>query len=393
MGAPRWVPTEADLEVIRTHNTVDAAKALGKDPQTIRKIRRERDIPNPGTAYQETRTDVPQEAPGGPESDVEAQEDEEFVWHLDVDLEATDPSELWDILKRKQAVQSKLDRERDEARVHIDTDKPVLVTFTSDWHIGAASCAMQQLEDDLNQVRDTPGFYLITGGDLVNNSIGISHMGMAFEEIAAARFQRMLMDWILQRVKQRVLAVVGGNHPGWSQKVDDMHPEEQLAHLLGVTYFGPWGMLHLTVGEVTYDLLVGHKYRMNSAFNRTHAAKRFSDAMGDADAVFLGDKHAPAQESTDVRRQERIFSQAGSYQLTSRFGRSLGFPNSRPQMPGIILAPDQKMLLPVKDSFRDGVHLLSSFRSDVKCPCRYCAGAARADTPPAPRRQPKSQTA
>lgn len=290
---------------------------------------------------------------------------------------AVDPSiveepDIWAAFEQVQRVYDRLDPEQEGATVTLDDDAPALIVFSSDWHVGHQHCDMERLRTDLETVRDTPGVYLITGGDLFDNVITNSPPGAQFEELAPPRVQKLLVEAALSRVQGKVLTVLLGNHSARSIRDDDFDPAAYFAHKAGCPYLGYWGLLTVKLGEQEYRLLVAHSFRMSSYYNKTHSAKRMLDILADADAVFVGHRHDPASEHTWIRQSKRFLGQAGTYLQQSRYGKSLGYGRGIADMPGVLLWPDQRRIQGVDDAFGFGMHVLNSYRQDGPCRCREC---------------------
>jgi hypothetical protein len=271
-------------------------------------------------------------------------------------------SDVWGALETLQTEYQKLNAEQDVADVKVDDDKPILLIYSDDWHIGHEHCDMVRLRADLQSVYQHEGVYLITGGDMFDNVITSSPRGTQFEQLAPPKIQKRLVEQALDWIKDRVLAIFLGNHPARSILDDDFDPCAWFAHLCKCAYLGYHGLVKLHLGDQEYRILCAHSYRMHSSFNKTHSAKRLMDMVMDADAVFTGHKHEIAVEMTRVRSEMRFFGQAGTYLKTSQFGRRMGYTRGMPEMPGVILWPDKKKILGVHDAFSDGIHILGSYR-------------------------------
>ena len=360
----RW-PSDAEREALYTMTNREISRRFGVSDHTIRKWRRHYMIPSPapnGRAGQPVEGPAP--APwGAPEPPGPLAEESGSI----IDLSAYRKGSLVDSLIAWQRAVAQTDPRVEEATVEIPGDEPVLVAFTSDWHVGHRNCDLALLRRDLALAGKTPGVYLIAGGDLINGTVtSVAVRGMGFEELAPGVIQTMIVNELCDLVPdERWLAICLGNHEGWSRRDVDHDPMAALASRVRAAYFGPWGFLNVRLGTQEYRILAGHKFRMSSTFNKTHMAKRAMDFLGDADVVFFGDKHDYAAEETRVRRQDRFFFQAGTYQRENRYGLGLGFPSAAARMPGVVLFPDEKLVVGTPDAFNHGLHQLASYRSDL----------------------------
>lgn len=375
MPARRWEPTEAEIAVLRRHNNTEAARRLGRAKNTVQRIRAEYAIPNPGRRLDELPED--ETPPVDTEADG-ARLAPSGVWEIPPDF-ATFHNGLWAALERVQDEMLGRDTEMTEVDVPLADDAPVLVAYVADIHLGHTQSRLDLIRRDFERIHNTPGMYCILGGDLTDNVVtSIATRGSYHEQLTPLRIQRALIDEALAFVgPDNVLALILGNHDAWTQRDVDFDPIAYLAHKLQRPYLGPFGFLNLTLGSQRYRVLAAHQFRMRSSFNATHQAKRLEDFTGDgADIVFTGHTHEPAAESTYRRGAAKFYGQAGSYLLSSRYSKSLGFGHVTADMPGAVIFPEQHKVIGVRDAFEDGIHLLSSYRSDVCCPCAHCAKGA-----------------
>ena len=365
MGQPRWVPTDAELAIIRQHGSSVASQKLGISADTIRRVRRELGIatpPRPKPTLPELMTEGEPAAEDEPEH-PRIPEFQQPVWKIPA--ETTFDNGMWTALESVQREMSALDKERDEVDVELPGDGPIMVVFTSDWHLGHVETDMPRLRRDLETIRNTPGMYCVLGGDLTDNVVtSVASRGMHMEQLTPTHVQKHLIDEAVKFLgKEKVLALILGNHDAWSISNDGFDPIAYYADKIGAPYLGAFGFINVKLGSERYRILAAHQFRMRSSFNKTHQGKRLQDFMGDAQAVFTGHTHDSAAESTHIRQNKCFIGQAGTYLRSSRWSKSLGFTPSTPEMPGIILWPDQRKTFGVYDALVDGPAVLAAFRA------------------------------
>lgn len=359
-------PTDEEAAFLRANQGMshaEASRQLQRDAGTIAKYRRMLGLPHPSTAKHRPKDVQPAAA-------QPASADPEVV----IPPEMIAKSGMWKSLEWLQREVHKRDPRVEEAWVTLPDDKPVLIVFSSDWHLGHLQCDMGKLWSDLELVAKTPGMYIGVGGDLLDNTVSaVAGRGMLFESMTAPQIQMHLVEEAAALVPpERWLFVCLGNHEAWSVSSVDHDPMAHFAEHVDTNYFGAWGFLHVTLGKYTYDILAGHKFSGNSKINKTGMVKNAMNMLGDADVVFAGDKHDYAAEESMTRRRDRYYAVAGTYLTTSRYGRSLGFPNTAARMPGAILFPNERHVQGTSDAFGHGIHLLSTYRDDVTCDCVHC---------------------
>ena len=357
----RWQPTDAELDVIARHNTTEAARIIGRSKDVIIRARRENDITNP---FYRTRATHAATEPID-EDDLAGRggfpEYRQPIWNIPEDAKLD--SGLWTAFEQAQQEMASIDTERDEVDVSLPGDRPALVVFLSDLHIGHTACQMQRLRTDLETIRNTPNMYCILGGDLTDNVVtSVASRGMHHEQLAPLRVQKHLTDEMTKYLgRNKVIAMILGNHDAWSISNDDFDPIKYLADKLNVPYLGAYGFINASIGRECYRILAAHMFRMRSSFNKTHQAKRLMDFMGDADAVFTGHTHDSAAESTHVRQKRAFFGQSGTYMRSSRYSKALGFTPATSEMPGVILFPNEHKIIGVHDGIIDGPRILKAF--------------------------------
>lgn len=288
----------------------------------------------------------------------------------DVLDEITFNNEVWSALERYQQAIHSLRTERSAVSRSLSDDEPVLIVWQSDLHLGHVETMYRKLRQDCEIIRNTPGMYVILGGDLIDNVVtGVSARGMHHEQLTTIHIQKYLAEELTEYLgPENVLAMLLGNHDEWSEKSDDFDPIGYLAHKIGCPYLGAWGTINLGLGDESYSILCAHQFRMRSSFNLTHSAKRFWDFLGNSeiDAVMMGHTHEAASETAPKQQRYMFFGQAGSYLRTSRYGRRLGFGDSLPHMPGVLLWPDSHTALGIHDAFEHGPWMLAAARNDYQ---------------------------
>lgn len=344
---------------MREHNTTEAARLIGRSKDTILRVRRDRNITSPYDG-QRSRASATTDEDDTP---AELPELKQPVWNIPAD--APLDSGMWNALEGVQKQMDALNTERDEVTIDLADDAPVMVVFSSDWHLGHTSCLMSKLRTDLETIRNTPGVYTVLGGDLMDNVVtSVTSRGMSHEQLTPVRVQKELIhDATAYLGSEKVLAMIIGNHEHWSLNSDDFDPVAYFAKRLKVPYMGAFGFINVTLGGITYRILAAHQFRMRSSFNKTHQGKRLNDFHGDADVVFTGHTHDSAAETTHIRQKSTFIGQAGTYLRSSRYSKQLGFTPATPEMPGVILFPKRKKAIGVYDALVDGPRMLAAFRT------------------------------
>ncbi len=207
---------------------------------------------------------------------------------------------------------------------HTDKDEVILATM-GDWHVGAATCDMDAVEDFVGRVKDNGAMVLLMG-DLTENAI-IGSVGAVFEQIMAPREQVKEVIRILEPIKDQIIGQVGGNHGNRTMKVAGINPDEIICWELQVPYFGHTAAGRIRVGRNTDWRIVAHHGAgggrlLGSKLNVV--SQKLPDIVPMADLYLAGHTHADVAGSdyrtaislrsgtAQIVRQRRHFSGTGA---------------------------------------------------------------------------------
>ena len=130
----------------------------------------------------------------------------------------------------------------DDTRID-EYGQPVNYVFTGDWHVGASNCAYKELRDTINILKKTND-KIILNGDLIDC---ITYKDKRFnpEEIAEHYKISQLKDLpvhqinevieLLEPIKDRIVAMIYGNHEGKFMQYNCFDPLSYLKGKLGIS--------------------------------------------------------------------------------------------------------------------------------------------------------------
>lgn len=247
---------------------------------------------------------------------------------------------------------SRMDSSQETSSIQINTDKPIAVVFTGDWHLGDSTTNYSQWLSDIKSIIVTNNMYMIDLGDDYQNMRSFKNLASVLSQVLSPAQQAALMRSLIDELSDnhKLIAKVGGNH--------DLEFDERLfgQALQGYLYekaeapiFNNRGLLKLTVGNQLYTILVFHKSRFKSFIRPAHGAFREWQMSYPAEIVAGGHDHVPgveifngygwAEELDDGFGGEVFLIKTGSYQR-SEFGfRYFGTPKIF--NPTVILYPDR----------------------------------------------------
>lgn len=220
----------------------------------------------------------------------------------------------------------------------------------SDLHYGNVNVNMDYVDRLLNFVMNEPRAYCFLNGDIIDNWVEISPKGGVYEQTVPPALQKEIMIEKLKPLKDKILAIVTGNHEARSGRAGEQNPTEQMAKELDIPYLGPGGRINLTLNKNTYKIHIRHKYRYNSSFNPCHSCGRLVENLdSEADVVCIGHNHDPAIEVRYKAGKKRSFVRFGSSMPSTMYSETLGFQKTALKAPTLILSGEEFLHHPFMD--------------------------------------------
>lgn len=266
--------------------------------------------------------------------------------------------EIWTKLEEFQESTFQLSTHQDEATIKIDTDKPIAFVSLADLHIGAVSCRYKELRETVDYLSTLNNVFIGSIGDTVDNYLPSWHPEGQFSNIIPPEIQKILVEYLYDKLKGKFLFLVQGCHDNASYITDNFDWTKYLQQKFDCVNLGFGGFVNLIVGNQTYRICARHKYRYNSSLNLTHPVKRMREQFGDFDIGILAHNHQAVIEQLTHADKDRIYIRPGSFKKPDRFARQLGFLDTGSQMPSVILYPNKRIMLPFLN-LCDGLEILN----------------------------------
>jgi len=271
---------------------------------------------------------------------------------------------LWDALENFQKESRRLSTHQEDVTVEIDGEKPILFVALADLHIGAIGTRYAELRQTVDLLARTEDVYIGSVGDTVDNYLPEWHSEGQFGEIIPPEVQKKLVEYIFDKLNGKFLFLVQGCHDEASHEVDDFDWTKYLQSKLKCFNLGFGGFLNLKLGSQTYRIAARHKYIGNSSTNPTNTVKRLREQVGDFDIGIVAHNHQAAIERVAMPEKDRIFIRPGSFKRPDRFARGIGFSDTGYEMPGVILFPDKRRMIPFMN-LEDGIETLKALKEKV----------------------------
>lgn len=220
-------------------------------------------------------------------------------------------------------------------------DLPVNIWLNCDDHMGSNLVDYKAFLRDYKIVRDTPNFFVLNNGDLVDNfmvSLGKTAVGV-YESSITPQQQALLIQSLFNKLDDqgKILAYSMGNHDQWLRgagyKFENTWLRSAKCPILNCG-----GLLKVSYGATEYKIAVTHQHWGRSSLNPTNAAKRYMEhEWPSADVIFLG--HSHQAESLFFRRDKEVEYRyaiiGGTYKVEDEFVAENG--GDSPQLGGFVL--------------------------------------------------------
>lgn len=172
----------------------------------------------------------------------------------------------------------------------------------ADLHIGDMSCDFKAILDELEYIKNTPNCYCVLDGDLMDTAIAAS-VGDTYSSSHSPMEQLQECINLFEPIKDKILAVVGGNHENRIYKSDGIDTTELMCRQLGIVdrYSPTTALIFARFGHdrkhnrrLCYTIYMTH----GSGGGRKEGGKinRLADlaTIVDADIYLMAHVHQPA---------------------------------------------------------------------------------------------------
>jgi Predicted phosphohydrolases len=222
--------------------------------------------------------------------------------------------------------------------------KQLKIIPISDLHIGSPECNQSQVHSYIEQLTNEKDTYCILGGDLIDNAI-VGSVGDVYEQQSTPMGQLGMIISLFLPVKDKILAVVQGNHEARSYKQTGIDLMAFFCRELGISdRYDPVGIcLFLRFGEVEKSIYKGkNKQRKGrqllytiylshgisggrTAGAKANALERVSNVIN-ADICILGHTHLPMVFKSSIFTVDTVNSGVFEKDITYiNMGSTLGY--------------------------------------------------------------------
>jgi len=181
-----------------------------------------------------------------------------------------------------------------EASRTIDTNKPTLLVFMSDFHLGSRYTDYRAFIETTKIIKSDPRFNICIVGPDQETAFTWFHAADAVLNQTIPPYQQIeLYRLWLDDMLDRTIAVTSDNHT--DRRLEKGLGDIGLAWRTEVPYFRQWGILKLMVGKTEYRIVMSHKWRGSSIYHKLQPALRLMrDVDPTADIYVTAHTHQPA---------------------------------------------------------------------------------------------------
>lgn len=259
------------------------------------------------------------------------------VTHPHIDA---DPNE---VLERARAAWQKTQErlKRKAAQAIRFTHGPIGLAFMADLHVGGCGVDYDRLWHDADIIADTPGLYLATVGDIVNNFVWL--LAELMQQTLTIPDEWCIARHFLERVAHKHLLAVGGNHDLWTRKAAGIDYFADLVRQSNPNILYDRHDLRATlhVGNASWRLRGRHAWKGSSIYNETHGIERAAKWDQDFEVGFGAHDHINAEcRSFTVAGKQGMAVKCGTYKIVDEYAETKGFSLMGPHKVAVIIFDD-----------------------------------------------------
>lgn len=236
--------------------------------------------------------------------------------------------------------------------------KPSMVVMVSDIHFGG-KIDMEALEHDLDVILSHENVYVILAGDLFDNFVIGKLQSVQTTQPTTHAQEIKAVEWYLNKLRDRIIVCVSGNHDNWTYKVSGIDWIKELTHGWNMLYDRNQSIFRLKCGEISQVWKVRHKFKYNSIFNLTHGQEVDWERGGiDFDVAVSGHKHDVCAVRPFIRHGKKRWAvELGTYKIRDEFARECGYPPCHGNSAAFVLNPDGRIFT-IDDDISVGIDLM-----------------------------------
>lgn len=256
--------------------------------------------------------------------------------------------------KRRLEVRNEVEDNYNYAKIELESDRPVFIGLTGDWHLGG-DCNYELLQRDIDVMVNNP---LVDGvffmGDLTDSA---NFNPAQNESILNYEEQSKMLKNILESIpEERIWALWRGNHDYKWEAKHGTSKYKQIAERYNKPVFYGASFIDLKINNIEYKILGSHQLRGSSIYNNSHPVLRAFREIEQLDIVVAGHTHRKGKIAQPIKgfnsARNGVGCITGTYQNASGYGKDRGFTKLQTE--------EQGMWWLMLDERRKSVEILST---------------------------------
>lgn len=240
-------------------------------------------------------------------------------------------------------------------------DETIGMVFLADWHLGHPHTDYGVAEDICKTIDKTEGLYVVTIGDMIDNSVN-AFAPRGATNIVDKDGQLAMLEYLLGTITSRLLVMFEGNHEIRSQISDHFRITEFLSKEFCARYGQYGARFSIFMNDREIKFYCRHKMKGHSQYNPLHPNVRapLFGSAGDADIIVRAHTHERGTGILKVGDKFRYMIVCGNLQLYDEYLDRSDYETRRYSFPILIIRKNGEMRL--CPTFKQGVEDLKIFR-------------------------------
>jgi hypothetical protein len=186
-------------------------------------------------------------------------------------------------------------------------------------------------------------------GDYKDNASALVHQAGTQDTVASTDLQDRVVQRQFELTADKHIVTIRGCHDDWDKRNGNKDFVQSLCDLTGAINLWHGGIVNLTAGQAEYRIGARHKFKYESSLNTTNSQRNFINENGPCDIVAVAHKHYAEMQHTRRMGAETVYLRSGSYKRYDEFGQKIAGYEGVYGVPVVILMPDHKEMIPIRD--------------------------------------------
>jgi hypothetical protein len=235
----------------------------------------------------------------------------------------------------------------------IEFQQPVVgIAYVADAHIGHFGVNLHRLFDEARLIAETPGLWLFTDGDMVENMILAQLVNARLNVETQPEKEWELLKHYLNLIAPKLIGSVSGNHDDWLTALTGLpFFRETIAHVAPqALYQTNDARFVLDVNGAKFPIRVRHKWRYRTKFNDSYGIEDMCRFDADFVCGVGGHWHsAGLVREFNCRGGQGLAVICGSYKDVDEYSAKIGAPRANRSAAVTVLYFDDGKMLGISD--------------------------------------------